>query len=133
MILLLPILLAAAACTTRKTVMARPLDSGIQVQIEAPFERVKLAALESLSDLSFAVKDEKWDPRDPNAYVVTSSQGLSSGSTGRYARIVIEKSETKQTVHVLVESKAGTRDAASIDDAVARDLESRLEKRVLSK
>jgi hypothetical protein len=131
--LLLPVLLAAVSCTTRKTVMARPLDAGMKSEIEAPFDKVKRAALDALSELSFAVKDEKWDARDPNSYVITSSQGLSSGSTGRYARLVIEKSETKQTVYVLVESKAATHDAATVDEAVARDLQGRLERRALGK
>jgi hypothetical protein len=79
------------------------------------------------------VKDEKWDARDSNSYVINSSQGLSTGSTGRYARIVIEKTDTKQTVYVLVESKAAVRDAATVDDAIAKDLQGRIEKRVLGK
>ena len=55
------------------------------------FDKVKRAASDSLADMTFTVKDEKWDARDQNTYVFNSSQGLSTGSTGRYARIVIEK------------------------------------------
>lgn len=129
-LLLLALPLLVASCATKKSMMARPLDSGLKAVYEAPFDKVKRAAYDALADMTFGVKDEKWDARDANSWVITSSQGLSTGSTGRYARVVIEKSETKQTVYVLVESKAAVRDAASVDDAIGKDLQSRIEKRV---
>jgi len=132
-LLLLALPLLAVSCATRKSMLARPLDAGVKAQYEAPFDKVKRAAYDSLAELSFAVKDEKWDARDANSYVINSSQGLSTGSTGRYARIVIEKTETKQTLYVLVESKAAVRDAETVDEAIAKDLQGRIEKRVLSK
>ena len=125
--------LLALSCATRKSMLARPLDSGVKAEYEAPFDKVKRAAYDSLSDMTFGVKDEKWDVRDSNSYVINSSQGLNTGSTGRYARIVIEKADAKQTVYVLVESKAAVRDAATVDEAIAKDLQSRIEKRVLGK
>jgi hypothetical protein len=133
MLLSLALPLLVVSCATRKSVMSKPLDAGIKAEYEAPFDKVKRAVYDSLSELSFAVKDEKWDARDSNSYVVNSSQGLSSGSTGRYARVVVEKTDAKQTVYVLVESKAATRDAATVDEAVAKDLQGRIEKRVLGK
>ena len=133
-LLLLAVLpLLAVSCATRKSMLARPLDAGLKAEYEAPFDKVKRAAYDSLSDMTFAVKDEKWDARDTNSYVINSSQGLSTGSTGRYARIVIEKTEGKQTVYVLVESKAAVRDAATVDEAIAKDLQGRIEKRALGK
>jgi len=132
-LLLAALPLLAVSCATRKSMLARPLDSGIKAEYEAPFDKVKRAAYDSLTDLTFAVKDEKWDARDSNSYVINSSQGLNAGSTGRYARVVIEKTETKQTVYVLVESKAAVKDAATVDDAIAKDLHARIEKRVLAK
>ena len=128
LLLVLPLLLTA--CATKKSMMARPLDAGLKAVYEAPFDKVKRAAYDSLADMTFGVKDEKWDARDSASWVITASQGLSSGSTGRYARVVIEKTETKQTVYVLVESKAAVRDAATVDDAIAKDLQSRIEKRL---
>ena len=131
---LLPLLvLLAVSCATRKSMMARPLDAGIKAEYEAPFDKVKRAAYDSLSDMTFGVKDEKWDARDANSYVINSSQGLSTGSTGRYARIVIEKTDAKQTVYVLVESKAAVRDAATVDEAIAKDVQSRIEKRLAAR
>lgn len=130
LLLLLPLLFTG--CATKKSMMARPLDAGLKAVYEAPFDKVKRATYDSLADMTFTVKDEKWDSRDSSSWVITSSQGLSTGSTGRYARVVIEKTETKQTVYVLVESKAAVRDAATVDDAIAKDLQSRIEKRVQS-
>jgi hypothetical protein len=132
-LILLALPLLAVSCATRKSMLARPLDAGVKAEYEAPFDKVKRAAYDALGDMTFGVKDEKWDARDSNSYVINSSQGLSTGSTGRYARIVIEKTDTKQTVYVLVESKAAVRDAATVDDAIAKDLQSRIEKRVLGK
>jgi len=127
--LLLGLPLLVAACATRKQVTARPLDSGLSSELGAPFDTVKRAATDSLSELNFSVKEERWDSRDSGAYVILSSQGLSSGSTGRYARVVIIRGETTQTVRVLVESKAAVHDAAAVDEAIAKDLQSRIEKR----
>ncbi len=132
-LLLLALPLLTVSCATRKSMLARPLDTGIKAEYEAPFDKVKRAVYDSLADLTFSVKDEKWDARDPNSFVINSSQGLSTGSTGRYARVVIEKTETKQTVYVLVESKAAVRDAMTVDEAIAKDLQGRIEKRALGK
>jgi len=133
LMILLTLPLLTVSCATRKWMLAKPLDAGLKAEYEAPFDKVKRAAYDAIAEMDFGVKDEKWDARDSNAYVVNSSQGLSSGSTGRYARVVILKADAKQTVYVLVESKAAVRDAATIDDAIAKDLQSRIEKRVLAK
>jgi len=131
---ILPLLLIAlASCTTRKQMLAKPLDSGLKAVYEAPFDKVKRACYDSLGELTFTVKDEKWESRDSNTFVINSSQGLSTGTTGRYARIAIEKSDSKQTVYVLVEAKAASRDAAMVDEAIGKDLLCRIEKRVLAK
>ena len=127
------LLLGLLSCTTKKAMMAKPLDLGLKAEYEAPFEKVKRAAYDSLAEMTFTVKEEKYDSRDSNTFVITSSQGLGSGSTGRYARIAIEKTDTKQTVHILVEAKASTRDAATVDEAIAKDLLGRIEKRVQAK
>ncbi|HZE96388.1 MAG TPA: hypothetical protein VE981_05150 [Planctomycetota bacterium] len=131
MLLLLAVPLAS--CATRKSMMAKPLDSGVKGEFEAPFDKVKRAAYDSLADMAFSVKDEKWDARDSSSWVINSSQGLSTGSTGRYARVTIEKTDTRQTVYVLVESKAAVRDSMTVDEAIGKDLLSRIEKRSLGK
>jgi len=124
------VLIALASCTTRKQMLAKPLDSGMKMVYEAPFDKVKRACYDSLAELTFSVKDEKWDNRDTNVFVINSSQGLNSGTTGRYARVAIEKSDAKQTVYVLVEAKSSSKDAMPVDEAIAKDLVSRIEKRV---
>jgi hypothetical protein len=79
------------------------------------------------------VKEEKWDHRDQNAWSVTASQGLSAGTAGRFARIIIMKAEAEQTVYVVIESKASSRTAAAQDEDDAKSLHARIEKRVTSK
>jgi hypothetical protein len=132
-LLSLALLMAVGGCATRKTMLARPLDNGVKAAYPAAFDKVKRAAYDALSDLNFGVKDEKWDGRSENCWVINSSKGLSSGSAGQYARIVIEKTETEQTVYVVVESKAATRDSNAADEDTAKGIQARIEKRVTNK
>ena len=132
-LIVVALLLTTASCATRKYMLSRPLDNGVKAVYAAPFDKVKRAAYDALADLNYGVKDEVWDSRDPSAFVVNSSQGLSTGSTGKYARIVILKSDKDQTVYVLVESKAATRSSAAADEDDAKSIQSRIEKRVTAK
>ena len=133
-LLLLALPLLAAACATNKWMMSRPLDNGLKAVYSAPFDKVKRAAYDSLGDTGFTVKTEKWDERSANCYVISSSKGLSAGSTGQYARIVIEKTtDAEQTVYVMVESKAATRDSNAADDDASKGIQGRIEKRVTGK
>jgi hypothetical protein len=130
---LVAFLLSLAACTTRKYMLSRPLDSGFKAVYESPFDKVKRASYDVLAEVGFSVKDERWDERAENAWVINSSQGLSAGTVGRYARIVIQKTDREQTVFVLVESKAATREAAASDEDTAKSLLARIEKRLNGK
>jgi hypothetical protein len=114
---------------------ARPLDSGIKAAYTAPFDKVKRAALDTLVERGFSSKDkdEKWDERGENTYVINSSKGLSAGSTGQYARVVLQKTDAVQTVYVMVESKAATRDSSAADDDSAKGIQAGIEKRVTAK
>lgn len=132
-LILVALLLTAGACATRKYMLSRPLDSGVKAVYPAPFDKVKRATYDALAELQYGVKDELWDNRDQNAYVINSSQGLSTGSTGKYARIVIMKAEKDQTVYVYVESKAATRSSAAADEDDAKNIQARIEKRVTAK
>ena len=127
------LLTVSSSCATRKYMLSRPLDSGVKAVYPAPFDKVKRATYDALADLQYGVKDELWDSRDSNAYVINTSQGLSTGSTGKYARVVILKSEQEQTVYVYVESKAATRSSAAGDEDDARSIQGRIEKRVTAK
>jgi hypothetical protein len=132
-VLLAALLLTLTACATRKYMLSKPLDSGVKATYAATFDKVKRAAYDSLGDLNYGVKDEIWDNRDPNAFVINASQGLSTGSTGKYARIVIMKADSEQTVYIYVESKAATRSSAASDEDDAKNIHSRIEKRVTAK
>jgi len=132
-LLILALLLSSTGCATRKYMMSRPLDNGTKAVYAAPFDKVKRACYDTLADLNYGVKDEKWDNRDEKCYVVNSSQGLATGSTGKYARIVIQKTEAEQTVYVLVESKAATRSSAAADEDDQKSIQARIEKRVTAK
>lgn len=135
--LLLLALLAAvgSSCATKKWMMSRPLDSGIKATYKVPFEKVQRAAFDTLIERGFGYKEEdkKWDDRAENAFVINSSKGLSAGSTGQYARVVIQKTDSEQTVFVLVESKAATRDSNPADEDAAKGILAGIEKRVTAK
>jgi hypothetical protein len=132
-LLLLALVLSVAACATKKYVQNLPLDSGVKAVYEAPFDKVKRSSYDALAELSYSVKEQQWDQRGEHTWVIVASQGLSAGTAGRYARIVIEKSEKEQTVYVVVESKASSRGAAAQDEDDAKAMQSRIEKRLASK
>ena len=133
---LLALLLAGtASCATKKYMKSRPLDAGIKVVYKADFDTVKKAAFDSLLDRGFHYKNEDfgWDERNDKAFYINSSKGLALGTTGQYARVVIEKSQTEQTVYVLVDTKATSRDSNASDEDAARGIHSGIEKRVTAK
>lgn len=134
-LILAALLLASVSCATKKWMAARPLDSGVKAVYAAPFDKVKRACLDTLVERGFNSKDkdEKWDDRGENTYVINSSKGLSAGTTGQYARVVIQKTDKDQTVYVLVESKAATRDSNAADEDAAKGIQAGIEKRVTAK
>lgn len=134
-LLLLAFVVVGAACATKKWMMSRPLDSGVKAVYKAPYDKVLRAAFDTLIDRGFGYKEEdkRWDDRAENTFVINSSKGLSAGSTGQYARVVIQKTDFEQTVFVLVESKAASRDSNAADEDVARGIQTGIEKRVTGK
>jgi hypothetical protein len=132
--LLLGLLLTGISCATKKWMKSRPLDAGLKVVYKAPFDRIKQAAFDSLIERGFSYKDDYgWDERNERAFYINSSKGLALGSTGQYARVVIEKTDSEQTVFVLVETRASSRDSAAADEDVAKGIHSGIEKRVTAK
>ena len=127
-LLILPLLLQA--CTTKKGMTAKPLDTGIKVVHTAPFEKVKKAVLDAMSELDFTIKEEKWDGRSENSYLILGSQGIASAPLGRLCRVVIEKGEAERTLYVHVESKTLGKETLATDEAVAKDLIGRVDKRL---
>ncbi|MBI3854433.1 MAG: hypothetical protein HY293_01945 [Planctomycetes bacterium] len=133
--LLLALLLTGASCATKKWMASRPLDAGLKQVYKAPFEKVQRAAFDAIVERDFHYKDEdkRWDDRAEKTYVITASKGLSAGSTGQYARVVIQKGDSEQTVNVLVESKAATRDSGAAEEDAAKGILGSIEKRVTAK
>ena len=135
LLLLALLLVGTASCATKKYMKSRPLDAGIKVVYKVPFDKVKRAAFDSLIERGFGYKDDDygWDERGENAFFINSSKGLALGSTGQYARVVIMKTDSEQTVFVLVETKASSRDANAADEDSAKGIHSGIEKRVTAK
>ena len=127
-LLILPLLLQA--CTTKKGMSAKPLDVGIKAVHTAPFDKVKKAVLDAMSELDFSIKEEKWDGRSENSYLILGSQGIASAPLGRLCRVVIEKGEAERTLYVHVESKTLGKETLATDEAVAKDLLGRVDKRL---
>ncbi len=122
-------LLLPAGCVTKKQIAGRPSDAGIKVVYPQDFAKVKRAALDALGELAFEVKEDKW--ADEYRYQIIASQGLTTGTPGRLVRILIEKGEKERTTYILVESRAGSQDSATIDDAIARDLHRKMDVRLV--
>ena len=127
-VLLFPLLLQA--CATRKGVTSKPLDAGVKAVYAAPFDKVKKAVFDSLAEMTFGVKEDKWDGRSENCYLIVASQGLSSGTLGRYCRVVIEKGDAEQTVYVIMESKVVGKDAETFDESLAKDFHAHVGARI---
>src|SRR5262245_46631780 len=89
-------LLAAAAllpaCATRSELRNMPSDAGVLKTYTAPFDKAKIACRDSLSELGFKIKDGEKDsgPVTDKVHRLIASQGISTGTVGRFARIMIE-------------------------------------------
>lgn len=129
-LVLLLLLALLQACATKKGMTSKPLDTGVKTVYAGPFDKVKKAVYDSLGEMSFTVKEDKWDGRSENSYLIVASQGLSSGTLGRYCRVVIEKGDGEQTVYVLMESKVPGKDAETFDESLAKDFHGHVAKRL---
>jgi hypothetical protein len=130
------VLLASAAllpaCATRSELRSMPSDAGIAKTYTATFDKAKLACRDALGELGFRIKEGEKDtgPVTETVYRVIGSQGISSGTVGRYARILIEDAQGTCVVRVLVQSKAESRENAQIDPLIAEDLHKRIAARL---
>jgi hypothetical protein len=116
----LPLLLVLGACATKKEVINAPSDSGVKAAYKETFDQVKKAATDSLAEMGFGFKQEGM--KDEFTWWTLYSQGLSSGTSGRYARLTITKGDTERTVYFLVRSKTESDEARKLDDVLAQDL-----------
>lgn len=128
LIAILPLL---AACATRSEVENLPPDSGVKAIYKESYDKVKLAAQHTALELGFKLKKEGM--KDEHTYFFLSSQGLGTGSSGRYLRVVIPTGEAERAVYVLVRSKAESVENQRMDDLLAQDLHKKIAARLSAK
>jgi hypothetical protein len=123
---LLPLLLAA--CATRAEMRSLPSDAGTKGVYAATFEKVRLAAQDSTGELGFKIKEQYGT--DDHTYI--ASQGLSTGTSGRYVRVRVVKGD-EIAVYVAVRSKAESREAMQTDELIEKDVHKRIAARLAAK
>lgn len=117
-----------AACATRAEMRSLPSDAGTKAVYKDSFEKVRLAAQDSTGELGFKIKEQYG--ADEHVYI--ASQGLSTGTSGRYVRVRITKGP-ETAVFVAVRSKAESREAAQTDELIEKDIHKRIAGRLGAK
>lgn len=127
-LVILATLTVLAACQTRTDLKSAPSDDGVAATYAADFDTARRAARDALGEASFGIREDKeWD----GGWRIIASQGLTSGTFGRIARVLVQRgSETETVVRVLVRSKLDTRDAVSADQALSEDLQKKIAARL---
>jgi len=120
--------LALAACATRSELRSLPSDAGIARSYTGSFDKVKLACRDALGQLKLSIKEGEKDtgPLTETTYRIIASQGISTGTVGRYARILIEDQKGTCVVRILVRSKAESQTNDQLDPIIAEDLHKRI-------
>ena len=91
------VILGMAACANIDTVQNAPLDAGEARSFDAPFERVKIAALNGIRDLKIEPSSTVDAPEGFVIYIARAPHGMSYGEVGR---VVVEQSaHPPTTVH----------------------------------
>lgn len=126
-----PLLVVLGACATKKEMLNAPSDSGVKAAYKESFDQVKKASMDSLAEMGFGFKQEGM--KDEFTWFALYSQGLSSGTAGRYARLTIAKGDTERTVYFLVRSKTESDEARKLDDVLAQDLHRKTAARLAAK
>lgn len=131
LIRVLPVLLVLGACTTKKEMLNAPSDSGVKATYKETFDQVKKASMDSLAELGFGFKQEGM--KDEFTWWALYSQGLSTGTSVRYARLTISKGDTERTVYFLIKSKTESDEARKLDEVLAQDLHRKTAARLAAK
>ena len=130
-LLALPLLLAA--CATKGEMRSLPSDAGTKGVYKASFEKVRLAAQDTSGELGFEIKPKETVSTDTEVRML-SSQGVTSGGTGRYLRIRVAKGEGDEVaVYAVIRSKAETNEARMTDDLIEKDFQKKLAARLEKK
>lgn len=108
-----------------------PSDAGSKAVFKQSLEKVRLAAQDSTGELGFKIKEQNSSSSEAS-YI--ASQGLSTGTSGRYVRVRTAQSENGEVaVYVAVRSKAESREAAQTDELIEKDILKRIAGRLGAK
>jgi len=117
------------ACATRGSVTSQPANAGVQAFHPAAIDKVMIAARDALKESAFKIDSEAI--HDKTGWCIIAKQGLGSGTLGRAVRVILQPAEAQQTsVWVLVESASGGRAAGIEEDALAREIQHLIGKRI---
>ena len=126
-------LLLAAGCATRSEMRMLPSDAGAKAVYRSSPDRVRLACMDTAGELGFKVKEQTGSDAD---HTFIASQGLSSGSSGRYLRVRLSRGDGdagEMKVYVVVRSKVESKETAHTDELLEKDFQQRVAKRLEAK
>ena len=131
--LLIAVPLLLAACATKGEMLSLPSDAGTKAVYKAPFEKVRLAAQDTSGELDFEIKPKETTTTDAEVRFL-SSQGISSGTSGRYLRVRVVKGEGDEvTVFAVIRSKTESSEARMTDDLIEKDFHKKVAARLEKK
>ena len=125
---LLPLLVA---CATKSEIKMLPQDAGVKAVYKETYEKVRRAAQDTAAEFGFKTKEEGM--KDEHTWHFLASQGMSSGTSGRYLRVVIPTGEAERGVYVVVRSKAESVENQRMDDLLAQDIHKKIAGRLSTK
>jgi hypothetical protein len=127
----LPLLLAA--CATKGEMRNLPSDAGTKDSYSAGWDKIRLAAQDTCAELGFEIKPKETLALETEVRLL-ASQGLSSGTGGRYLRVRLVKGEGAEVaVYVAIRSKVDSSDARKVDDLMEKDFQKKLAARLSAK
>jgi hypothetical protein len=111
--------IALSACASHDTVKNADADAGIVRTFDAPYERVRVAAVDGLRALQLSPSAIEDVPEGTAIYVARPPHGFSWGEVGR---IIVQKSNSPPTSVRVVYEKRMAFQFASSESAFARNL-----------
>jgi hypothetical protein len=116
------------ACATRGSVQVQPPNAGLLAQHAAPFDKVMTAARDALVESAFKIDSETIFEKTGWCFI--AKQGLGAGTFGRAVRVILQPAQQQTSVWVVVESAVGGRAATTEEEALAREIQARIGKRI---
>jgi hypothetical protein len=119
----LPLLLVA--CATRSEMRNLPSDAGTKAVYKADFDLVRTACTDSAAELGFTVQPKETVATTAEVRFL-ATQGLASGTGGRFLRARIVREPVGTVVFVVVRSKVDTADARVTDELLEKEFQQRV-------